>query len=187
MTDKLCANCQERPGTEIWVSEGGVLAFVHGMSQKWCKPCVLRAQLEYAREAAGRIPQLELELRQELAPARDEKTNTVNEWTCNKCSSAFEPTDSARRHRCHRCQACQRSYHRAWRGAPPGTPISGRPAYTEPERRVARLRTLRGIAARNKRPAPEPRLPFYPIVHQVYSRLVPPPARGSLALVMAWT
>jgi hypothetical protein len=57
-----CANCHKRPATQFWTGEGGSLAFSHGMYQSWCLPCVLRAQLEYAKERAEAIPELEREL-----------------------------------------------------------------------------------------------------------------------------
>ena len=57
-----CSNCHERPATEFWVGEGGSLAYVHGQYESWCKPCVLQAQLDYAKERAGAIPDLERKL-----------------------------------------------------------------------------------------------------------------------------
>jgi hypothetical protein len=57
-----CANCHQRPATERWTSEGGTLALVHGGIEFWCKPCCLQAQLDYARERAAAIPELEREL-----------------------------------------------------------------------------------------------------------------------------
>ena len=62
MSEPLCAKCQKRPGTETWVAEGGALAYVHGMSQWWCRRCVLEAQLEHAHERAAAIPELERQL-----------------------------------------------------------------------------------------------------------------------------
>lgn len=59
-----CQNCKEREGTEIW-SEGSI-AYVHGMYQRWCKVCVLSAQLEHAEKAVARIPELKKQLALEL-------------------------------------------------------------------------------------------------------------------------
>lgn len=60
--ETLCPKCEQRPGTEIWVGEGGTLAYVHGFHAYWCKPCVVTEQLAYARKSAARIPELESEL-----------------------------------------------------------------------------------------------------------------------------
>ncbi len=57
-----CVNCHQRPATALWIGEGGSLAFAHGHYQSWCEPCVLRAQLNYAKERAKAIPELEREL-----------------------------------------------------------------------------------------------------------------------------
>jgi hypothetical protein len=56
---EMCANCGERPGTLQWVGEGGVMALVHGMYQMWCELCAARAQLDYSREQATRVADLE--------------------------------------------------------------------------------------------------------------------------------
>lgn len=58
----LCNNCKQRPATEIWVGDGGVLAYAHGAYQHWCLRCVLEAQLEHARKLATSIPELESKL-----------------------------------------------------------------------------------------------------------------------------
>lgn len=58
MSEHLCAKCQHRPGTEIWVGEGGTLAYVHGMYSRWCRRCVIEAQLEHAKTIAATIPAL---------------------------------------------------------------------------------------------------------------------------------
>lgn len=58
----LCAKCGEREGTMDFVAEGGVLAYVHGMYQRWCRLCVVREQLAYAKARAADIPSLEAEL-----------------------------------------------------------------------------------------------------------------------------
>ncbi len=57
-----CQNCQQREATETWVDDGGVFAYAHGMSQRWCLRCVLTAQLEHARKMAAQIPDLERQL-----------------------------------------------------------------------------------------------------------------------------
>jgi hypothetical protein len=59
---ELCQNCQEREATENWTGEGGTLAYVHGMYDRWCRVCVLRAQIAHIREANTRLPELEAEL-----------------------------------------------------------------------------------------------------------------------------
>lgn len=60
-----CQKCGARPATETW-SEGSI-AFVHGMYQRWCKPCVLTAQLEHMRKMVPLIPAMEAELARLLA------------------------------------------------------------------------------------------------------------------------
>jgi hypothetical protein len=60
--EKACANCGERPGTEKWVGENGVMGLVHGMYSMWCRICCVRKQLEHAYEVAASIPGLEKEL-----------------------------------------------------------------------------------------------------------------------------
>jgi len=63
----LCPNCGRRPASENWVGEGGMLDYVHGFYQRWCKLCCLKAQLEYARKQVERIPDLEKQLAEEEA------------------------------------------------------------------------------------------------------------------------
>lgn len=58
----LCENCNQREGTEKWVGDMGFLAITHGMYSMWCKLCVVSAQLEHAKEAASKIPELEKQL-----------------------------------------------------------------------------------------------------------------------------
>jgi hypothetical protein len=58
----VCANCNKRSGTVNWAGEGGALAAVHGLTVKWCKACVLEAQIDYAEKAAERLPRLRAEL-----------------------------------------------------------------------------------------------------------------------------
>ena len=58
-----CENCGQRPAETVWIGEGGSLAFSRQyMQQLWCQRCALTAQLEHAREAAARIPELEASL-----------------------------------------------------------------------------------------------------------------------------
>ncbi len=58
----VCANCGDRPATAVWSGEGGTLAVVHGFVAYWCEWCVLRAQIAYAEEVAGRLPELRAKL-----------------------------------------------------------------------------------------------------------------------------
>jgi hypothetical protein len=60
---QLCTVCNLRPGTEIWVGEGGAMAYVHGHYSMRCEICVLEEMLSYARARAAAIPQLEEDLR----------------------------------------------------------------------------------------------------------------------------
>ena len=57
-----CQHCHAREATDNYVGEGGVLAFTHGMYQRWCRICVLEVQLEYAEKIAKNIPKLKKEL-----------------------------------------------------------------------------------------------------------------------------
>lgn len=57
-----CVNCHQRPATMFWIGEEGLLAFSHGYHESWCELCVLRAQLDCAKERAEAIPELEREL-----------------------------------------------------------------------------------------------------------------------------
>lgn len=63
MTISICAKCGKRPGTLDWVGEGGALAYVHGMSVRWCELCATTEQLKYARARATEIPLLEKRVR----------------------------------------------------------------------------------------------------------------------------
>jgi len=54
---KKCQKCGNREGTEIWC-ESGAFGWAHGMGQHWCKICVLEEQLEFARKAVERIPEM---------------------------------------------------------------------------------------------------------------------------------
>lgn len=59
-----CQNCNEREATEDWVGEGSMMDHIHGFSQRWCKLCCLRAQLEHAKKRAAAIPELEQEIKE---------------------------------------------------------------------------------------------------------------------------
>lgn len=62
--ETLCANCGVREGTENWVGEGGgMLDYIHGFYQKWCKHCCLEASIGHCLKAAERLPALREELR----------------------------------------------------------------------------------------------------------------------------
>ena len=54
-----CASCGKREGTIRW---GDMLALTHGWVQMWCEHCAVTKQLEYARERAAAIPELEARL-----------------------------------------------------------------------------------------------------------------------------
>ena len=58
----MCRKCGERKAVLDWVNEGGALAFVHGLSMRWCELCAVTAQLEHARKMAANIPTLEAKL-----------------------------------------------------------------------------------------------------------------------------
>jgi hypothetical protein len=58
----ICQHCHKRRSTTEWVGDGGSLAYVHGFAKRWCDVCALEAQLDYARQAAERIPDLEARL-----------------------------------------------------------------------------------------------------------------------------
>jgi len=59
-----CQNCGQRPGEVDWVGDGGAIAWAHGFTQRWCRLCCVRAQLEYAYKVVDTIPALEKELQQ---------------------------------------------------------------------------------------------------------------------------
>jgi hypothetical protein len=58
----MCVHCNERPATGKWVDDGGVFAYTHGWYEFWCEPCMVKAQIQYARECAERLPELEARL-----------------------------------------------------------------------------------------------------------------------------
>ena len=57
-----CPHCGTREATENWCPEG-MLGYVHGAYQRWCKHCVVEAQLDYCRKSAAIIPELEAKLK----------------------------------------------------------------------------------------------------------------------------
>ena len=58
-----CQNCHKREGTVRWVGDTGVMGWIHGMSQWWCKQCCLKESLKYAKHQAKRIVKLEKQLK----------------------------------------------------------------------------------------------------------------------------
>ena len=65
-TGDLCQNCAKRIATVDWAGEGGWLAAAHGMTSRWCEVCTLREQVNNARAAVARLPQLEQDLEEAL-------------------------------------------------------------------------------------------------------------------------
>ena len=65
--EEMCKNCGKHKGTIKWLGTGGVMEFTHGMYEIWCRCCVLKAQLDYAkkesRRLTKRIPVLERKLK----------------------------------------------------------------------------------------------------------------------------
>jgi hypothetical protein len=64
----MCANCGTRPGTEVWVGGGGVLAMSHGMYEMWCNICITEAQIAYAENIAATLPDLRAKLAALIGP-----------------------------------------------------------------------------------------------------------------------
>jgi hypothetical protein len=58
----LCDNCGKHKGTIVWTGSEGPMALTHGNFPIWCKCCCVKAQIEYAKKLAARIPKLEREL-----------------------------------------------------------------------------------------------------------------------------
>lgn len=58
MSEDICRSCGQRPATLNWVGDGGTLAFAHGMYQRWCEHCALRAQIAFAEKAEQSLPDL---------------------------------------------------------------------------------------------------------------------------------
>jgi len=62
----LCQNCGLREATQTFAQDE--MSFIHGMSSQWCDHCVISTQLDHARRAAARIPELEEALRKLNVP-----------------------------------------------------------------------------------------------------------------------
>lgn len=57
-----CANCEVREATMRWAGDQGMFALTHGTWLPWCEVCAVEAQLDYARDRAASIPELEKKL-----------------------------------------------------------------------------------------------------------------------------
>jgi hypothetical protein len=60
-----CQKCDKREATMVWGGDnycGLCDARGYGKNQRWCAACVAEAQLDYARERAAAIPDLEARL-----------------------------------------------------------------------------------------------------------------------------
>lgn len=57
-----CPDCKEHRATEE-ISEG-LIAAVHGFTEKLCKCCILKRQLEFAQKCVARIEELKRELQE---------------------------------------------------------------------------------------------------------------------------
>jgi hypothetical protein len=55
-----CENCGVRTATRKWAESD--MALTHGWLEDWCNACVLRRQIDVAREPAAALPKLEAEL-----------------------------------------------------------------------------------------------------------------------------
>jgi hypothetical protein len=63
MNKTLCENCGKHEGTEMWVGQGGILDYAHGMYAMWCLCCTIKAQIAYAEERAEDLPNLKKKLK----------------------------------------------------------------------------------------------------------------------------
>ena len=59
----MCQNCHKRKAVTHWVGEGGMLDFIHGQYEMWCKKCCVLKQLEYAKEHKNDLKRFKKELR----------------------------------------------------------------------------------------------------------------------------
>lgn len=59
---EICDNCKEHIATTKWVGDGGTLALSHGWYSWWCECCMLKAQIQHAKERAAVILDLERQL-----------------------------------------------------------------------------------------------------------------------------
>lgn len=62
----ICTNDCDHLATIKWVGSGDGFSAAHGNYTYWCECCALDAQLEYAKKAADKIPNLEKELEEAL-------------------------------------------------------------------------------------------------------------------------
>jgi len=64
---KLCENCGEREGVDNWVGTASEMEIATGRVKpvKWCRICVLEAQIEHAKEGASHLPSWRAQLRVE--------------------------------------------------------------------------------------------------------------------------
>lgn len=51
-----CANCNKREGSDVYVGNSGMMGYVHGFYQIWCKKCIYEAQIEFLENELKRIP-----------------------------------------------------------------------------------------------------------------------------------
>jgi len=66
----LCQRCHKREGTVLWIGEGSMMDYIHGMSLLWCEQCCISQQLKYAKKRAKDIPKLEAKLKKIIHPHR---------------------------------------------------------------------------------------------------------------------
>ena len=52
----ICEKCGKREATQTFSQDE--MSFIHGMYQQWCEYCVVKTQLEFAKEQQDRIPGL---------------------------------------------------------------------------------------------------------------------------------
>ncbi len=60
-TGQVCDKCKERPATQAW---GDLMTVNHGGGEWRCDICALTEQLEFARQRAAVIPDLEARLKE---------------------------------------------------------------------------------------------------------------------------
>jgi hypothetical protein len=64
----ICSNCKKHPATIWWVGDASQMDVNHGARQEpWCGVCEVRAQLQWCKEQAKRIPGLEKKLKKLLS------------------------------------------------------------------------------------------------------------------------
>jgi len=69
----ICQHCGARPGTDTWC-ETGVFGHIHGLSQQWCRVCVLSAQIANAKARCAELDTLVATLDRLLASDRETPT-----------------------------------------------------------------------------------------------------------------